>query len=138
MNARRIPIGAEPLAYYSDGGVFLARIAKEKGAVYLFSTLPDPEWSDLAGGYVLVPAIQRLLEETAAAKSTTTSLECGSEELREKMDGEEVKGLDSEANKSVPSRVNVRTNGLTPSGSRDKIRCSVAGSHSAKPQIPSI
>ena len=100
VNARRIPIGAEPLAYYSDGGVFLARIAKEKGAVYLFSTLPDPEWSDLAGGYVLVPAIQRLLEETASAKSATNSLECGSEELRDKMDGGEAKGLDSEENKN--------------------------------------
>ena len=98
--ARRIPTGAEPLAYYSDGGAFLSRVAKEKGAIYLFSTLPDPEWSELAGGYVLVPAIQRLLEETVAAKSSTSSLECGSEELREKLDGQEAKGLDSETDKN--------------------------------------
>ncbi len=97
IQARRIPIGAEPLAYYSDGKPFLARIAMGKGAIYLFSTLPIPEWSELARGYVLVPAIQRLLEETAAARSPARSLACGSTELAE---ASEIECLDSPGQKN--------------------------------------
>lgn len=89
--ARRVPLGGEPLAYYSDGKPFLARIAMGKGAIYLFSTLPIPEWSELAKGYVLVPAVQRLLEETTAARSPARSLACGSSELA---DASEIECLD--------------------------------------------
>ncbi len=100
IKMRRIPTGAEPLAYYSDGKPFLARKTLNKGAMYLFSTLPIPEWSEMAGGYVLVPAIQRLLEETARTRSPARSLACGSEELAQLSDGSEIECVDSPGTKN--------------------------------------
>lgn len=93
---RRIPIGSEPLAYFSDGKPFLSRKIIGKGIIYLFSTLPTEKWSGLANGYILVPAIQRLLEESTATHSPARSLACGSSELAE---ANEIECLDSRERK---------------------------------------
>jgi hypothetical protein len=85
------------LAYFSDGKPFLSRKIMGKGAIYLFSTLPVEKWSGLANGYILVPAIQRLLEETAATHSPARSLDCGSSEFAEANESE---CLDSQERKN--------------------------------------
>jgi len=94
---RSIPLGTEPLAYFTDGKPFLSRKIMGKGAIYLFSTLPEEKWSGLANGYILVPAIQRLLEETTATHSPARSLDCGSSDFAE---ANEVECLDSQERKN--------------------------------------
>jgi hypothetical protein len=54
-----------------------------KGVVYAFSTLPVKNWSELDNGYVLVPALQRLIEETASSNSFAQSWACGGKETKE-------------------------------------------------------
>jgi len=83
IKIRRIPEQGDPLAYYSDGKPFLTSMTLGKGVVYAFSTLPVKNWSELDNGYVLVPAIQRLIEETASSNSFAQSWACGGKETKE-------------------------------------------------------
>ena len=83
IKMRRIPAQGEPLAYYSDGKPFLTSMTVGKGVVYSFSTLPVKSWSELDNGYVLVPALQRLIEETASSNSFAQSWTCGGRETKE-------------------------------------------------------
>ena len=83
IKVRRIPAQGEPLAYYSDGKPFLTSMTVGKGVVYAFSTLPVKSWSELDNGYVLVPALQRLIEETASSNSFAQSWACGGRETKE-------------------------------------------------------
>ncbi len=83
IKVRRIPAQGEPLAYYSDGKPFLTSMTVGKGVVYAFSTLPVKSWSELDNGYVLVPALQRLIEETASSNSFAQSWPCGGRETKE-------------------------------------------------------
>ncbi len=83
IKVRRIPAQGEPLAYYSDGKPFLTSMTVGKGVVYAFSTLPVKSWSELDNGYVLVPALQRLIEETASSNSFAQSWTCGGRETKD-------------------------------------------------------
>ena len=83
IKVRRIPAQGEPLAYYSDGKPFLTSMTVGKGVVYAFSTLPVKSWSELDNGYVLVPALQRLIEETVSSNSFAQSWACGGRETKE-------------------------------------------------------
>jgi len=83
IKIRRIPEQGDPLAYYSDGKPFLTSMTLGKGVVYAFSTLPVKNWSELDNGYVLVPALQRLIEETASSNSFAQSWACGGKETKE-------------------------------------------------------
>ena len=83
IKMRRIPAQGEPLAYYSDGQPFLTSMTVGRGVVYAFSTLPVKSWSELDNGYVLVPALQRLIEETASSNSFAQSWACGGKETKE-------------------------------------------------------
>lgn len=65
------------LAAFMDGKPFLARRAVGRGAFYACATLPDPDWSDLADGRVLVPMMQRMLEQGATRYSPTEHAICG-------------------------------------------------------------
>lgn len=49
------------LAAFDDGVPFLTRQNLGKGQLYFCASLPDPEWSSLGDGPVLVPMMQRLL-----------------------------------------------------------------------------
>jgi hypothetical protein len=69
--------GLNPLATCSDGKVFLERLKSFGGSAYFCTTLPDPNWSSLAEGQVLVPMIQRLLLEGGARLSKTVFADCG-------------------------------------------------------------
>jgi hypothetical protein len=65
------------LASFVDGKPFLARRAVGRGAFFACATLPAPDWSDLDDGRVLVPMIQRMLEQGAARFSPAEVAVCG-------------------------------------------------------------
>jgi hypothetical protein len=69
--------GLNPVATCSDGKVFLGRLKSFGGSAYFCTTLPDPEWSTLGEGQVLVPMMQRLLQEGGARLSKTVLADCG-------------------------------------------------------------
>ena len=83
IKRRRTPQQGEALAYYSDGKPFLSCLTLGKGIVYAFSTLPLDSWSSMSDGYVLVPALQRLIEESSSSDSFIQSWFCGEKESKE-------------------------------------------------------
>ena len=83
IRIRRVPVQGEPIAYYSDGKPFLTSLTMGKGVIYSFSTLPLDDWSGLADGYVLVPALQRLIEESSSSNTFIQSWACGGKETRD-------------------------------------------------------
>lgn len=60
------------LASYNDGSPLLARKTVGQGAIYFLTTLPRPGWSSLADGTVLIPLIQRLLQDGARRQEKIT------------------------------------------------------------------
>lgn len=83
IKRRRTPQQGEGLAYYSDGKPFLSSLTLGKGVIYAFSTLPLDSWSSMSDGYVLVPALQRLIEESSSSNSFIQSWFCGEKESKE-------------------------------------------------------
>ena len=83
IKRRRTPQQGETLAYYSDGKPFLSCLTLGKGIVYFFSTLPLDSWSSMSDGYVLVPALQRLIGESSSSNSFIQSWFCGEKESKE-------------------------------------------------------
>ena len=65
------------LAAYTDGKPLLARRNLGRGTFYVCTTLPLPDWSDLGDGRVLVPMVQRMLEQGATRFSTAENAVCG-------------------------------------------------------------
>ena len=60
------------LASYNDGSPLLARKSIGQGAVYFLTTLPRPDWSSLAEGTILIPLVQRLLQDGARRQEKIT------------------------------------------------------------------
>ena len=83
IKRRRTPQQGETLAYYSDGKPFLSSLTLGKGVIYAFSTLPISSWSSMSNGYVLVPALQRLIEESSSSNSFIQSWFCGEKESKD-------------------------------------------------------
>jgi hypothetical protein len=83
IKRRRTPKQGETLAYYSDGKPFLSSLTLGQGVIYAFSTLPLDSWSSMSNGYVIVPALQRLIEESSSANSFIQSWFCGEKESKE-------------------------------------------------------
>jgi len=73
--------GGEPRANFSDAKPFLTERVLGHGRVYFCATLPNPEWSGLGDGRVLVPMIQRLLERGGKRFEGSTSLVAGDPSL---------------------------------------------------------
>lgn len=71
---------AAVLARFDDGVPFLVRKRWGEGACYFVATLPHPEWSNLADGHVLVPMMQRLVEEGSERLQPAGLLVCGAME----------------------------------------------------------
>ena len=70
---RRTLAGYESVvASFQDGSPFLARKTVGQGAVYFLATLPRPDWSTLADGTIIVPLIQRLLQDGARRQEKIT------------------------------------------------------------------
>jgi hypothetical protein len=65
--ARRTALGSEAgvLALFDDGKPMLTKQPLGKGAVYRCASLPERSWSSLWEGTVLVPMVQRMVQEGA-------------------------------------------------------------------------
>jgi hypothetical protein len=76
---RRQPVigQKDALAAFDDGTAFLVRKELGKGEVYFCSSLPDPAWSSLGDGPVLVPMLQRMLEAGARRVQQVSAVACG-------------------------------------------------------------
>jgi len=76
---RRQPMAGqkETLAAFDDGTAFLVRQSLGKGEIYFCSSLPDPAWSGLGDGPVLVPMLQRMLQAGARRVQQVSSAACG-------------------------------------------------------------
>jgi hypothetical protein len=76
---RRQPIAGQKdtLAAFEDGTAFLVRRSLGKGEIYFCSSLPDPAWSGLGDGPVLVPMLQRMLQAGARRVQAVSSAACG-------------------------------------------------------------
>jgi hypothetical protein len=78
VTRRRQVIGkTEAVAEFADGGVFLGRGRLGDGQVYFCATLPDWNWSSLGEGTVLVPMMQRLLQEGGKRLMSFEEADCG-------------------------------------------------------------
>jgi len=65
------------LATFDDGQPLLARRTLGRGQMLYWATQPHPQWSRLYDGPVLVPMIQRLLEEGGQRFGAALHTECG-------------------------------------------------------------
>ena len=83
IQKRRIPNQGEPLAYYQDGKAFLSKFTYGNGLIYAFSTLPLDSWSSLKDGFILVPIIQRIIQESSPISTESNDMICGSEESKQ-------------------------------------------------------
>lgn len=69
--------GGAVLASFEDGKPFLTRQTVGRGAVYFCATLPAADWSSLNDGMVLVPMMQRLVEEGGGRLGGAMAVDCG-------------------------------------------------------------
>jgi hypothetical protein len=77
MRRRALSGQKNPLAAFDDGAAFLTRQSAGKGEFYFCASLPDPAWSSLGEGPVLVPMLQRLLLAGAQRLQPVSSVACG-------------------------------------------------------------
>lgn len=68
---------ASVFASFQDGNPLLVRTAVGQGAAWFLATLPHPDWSSLADGNVLIPFVQRLLQNSALRQEKTISAIAG-------------------------------------------------------------
>lgn len=76
---RRRPIvgDVQALAEMADGRALLSQARVGEGRVLFCSTLPEESWSSLADGFVLVPMMQRLLQDGGRRLQSVESADCG-------------------------------------------------------------
>lgn len=65
------------LAAFDDGTAFLARQSVGKGEIFFCGCLPQPDWSSLGDGPVLVPMLQRLLLAGGRRLQQVSEVACG-------------------------------------------------------------
>jgi len=65
------------LAAFEDGSALLARQNLGRGEAYFCASLPTDDWSSLADGPVLVPMLQRLLQDGIRRLQPVSSSICG-------------------------------------------------------------
>ncbi len=66
-----------PLATYGDGMPFIARMPVGDGFAFVCTSLPHPDWSTLAEGAVLLPMIQRMVQEGGTRLALQSMATCG-------------------------------------------------------------
>ncbi|MHB8522239.1 MAG: BatA domain-containing protein [Limisphaerales bacterium] len=75
---RQLVVGQKSvLAAFTDGAPFLTRQSLGRGEVFFCASLPDPAWSSLGEGPVLVPLLQRLLQAGSRRLQQVASVACG-------------------------------------------------------------
>jgi hypothetical protein len=65
------------LAAFDDGAAFLTRQSTGKGEIFFCASSPDPAWSSLGEGPVLVPLLQRLLRVGGQRLQPVSTVACG-------------------------------------------------------------
>jgi len=81
VRAARIVSGGEVRAVIGDNQPLLTERVEGKGAVYFCGTLPEGDWSTLDDGRVLVPMLQRMLDQGAKRLEAGTFLDAGDASL---------------------------------------------------------
>ena len=87
QRARPITSGGGIRAVFGDNQAFLTEREIGKGRVYFCSTLPQPDWSNLGDGQVLVPMLQRILQLGARRFAAGSFLAAGDASLLADPDG---------------------------------------------------
>lgn len=109
LRARAISSGGDIRAVFANNSPFLTERVRGKGRVYFCATLPEPGWSTLDDGRVLVPMLQRILQEGAKRFAAGSFLDAGDASL---MDGAGAwTSLDSPTPRDVRSQAGVYRNG---------------------------
>lgn len=80
---QQIISGGDPRGSFADEPPFLAERALGAGRVLFCATLPNPAWSNLGDGRVLVPMLQRLLERGGKRFEASTSFLAGDPAMME-------------------------------------------------------
>jgi hypothetical protein len=65
------------LAAFEDGAALLARQSLGRGEFYFCASLPADDWSSLADGPVLVPMLQRMLQDGVRRLQSVSTAACG-------------------------------------------------------------
>lgn len=65
------------IAFFEDGAVFIKQKVVGKGHLLAIGTSPEPSWSNLGEGIVLVPLIQRMIAIGGKRLSQSGMLVCG-------------------------------------------------------------
>jgi hypothetical protein len=81
QRARPIASGGEIRAVFGDNEPFLTERLVGRGHLYFCATLPQPDWSTLDDGRVLVPMLQRILEQGARRFGAAAFLDAGDASL---------------------------------------------------------
>ncbi len=69
--------GWTPMATFVDGRPLLSRRTFGAGRMYALTTLAVDEWSTMGDGWILVPLVQRLMEEGGRRLGGGTTATCG-------------------------------------------------------------
>jgi hypothetical protein len=77
MRRRAINGQKNALAAFEDGAAFLTHQSLGRGEIYFCASLPDPAWSSLGEGPVLVPMLQRMLLAGGRRLQQVSAVACG-------------------------------------------------------------
>ncbi|MGO8698382.1 MAG: BatA domain-containing protein [Limisphaerales bacterium] len=97
------------LAAFDDGAAFLARQTLGKGEVFFCSVLPQPGWSSLGDGPVLVPMLQRLLLAGGRRLQQVSTVACG--EMNATDSARQWVSVDSTTSKDIRSQAGIYRSG---------------------------
>ncbi|MGA3170911.1 MAG: BatA domain-containing protein [Chthoniobacteraceae bacterium] len=107
--ARAISSGGDIRAVFGDNEPFLTERVAGTGRVYFCATLPRSDWSTLGDGRVLVPMLQRILQEGAKRFDAGSFLDAGDASLVDDPAG--WTSLDPSGPRDVRSQAGVYRNG---------------------------
>jgi hypothetical protein len=110
LKARPIASGGDVRALFGDNHPFLTEKLLGKGHVYFCATLPQADWSTLEDGRVLVPMLQRILQQGAKRFAAGSFLDAGDAFLIENPEGWTCLDSPDQA-KDVRSQAGVYRNG---------------------------
>jgi len=109
LRAKTISSGGNIRAVFGDNRPFLTERLVGKGRVYFCATLPQSDWSSLDDGRVLVPMLQRILQQGAKRFAAGTFVDAGDASLIENPTG--WTSLDPAPPRNVRSQAGVYRNG---------------------------
>ena len=109
LRAKPISSGGEIRAVFGDNQPFLTEHATGNGRVYFCATLPQHDWSTLDDGRILVPMLQRILQEGAKRFAAGAFLDAGDASLIDNATG--WTSLDTAVPRDIRSQAGIYRNG---------------------------